>query len=270
MNRASPTLAAFAIAFLVDLGAHADDKHECADTSTRAQQERYGGSLLRARELLLECAREECPPIVRTDCARWFPEVETELPSIVVSARSTSGHEVAAVRVLVDGVVVAPRLDGKPFPVDPGPRVFRYEPETGAPIEETVIVHQGEKNRLLHVVLPERATPSSPAPVAPPLPSRPLPLGAYGLGGAGILSLGVFAVSGVEGLTGYHHLSDTCSPSCASSDVSRVRVELNIAGVALGIGIAAVGVATWMLLTRSPRAAPPSASLASPFAALRF
>src|SRR5262249_42485296 len=115
----------------------------------KAQQLRGEAKLRAARDQLLVCSRPECPALVRQDCSQWMGEVQHALPSVVIAARDGTGHDVLAVRVSIDGVVVTETLDGKPIAVDPGPHKFKYETAGSAPIEEQVLVREGERNRPL-------------------------------------------------------------------------------------------------------------------------
>ncbi|HEY6462313.1 MAG TPA: hypothetical protein VIY73_19230, partial [Polyangiaceae bacterium] len=94
--------------------ANASEREACFSAAESAQRVRAQGHLLDAREKLRVCAHPTCPAAVRDDCTTWLAEVEEELPSIVVHARDAAGNDVADVRVLVDGVKVAERLDGLP------------------------------------------------------------------------------------------------------------------------------------------------------------
>src|ERR1700733_10632931 len=132
--------------------AFADDKQDCIAASEAGQDQKLRGSLRGAREQLLICARDVCPAIVRQDCTQWLTEIIAALPSVVVGARDWKGHDLVDVTVSVDGVVVASKLDGKPIAVDPGVHTFRYESASGTePVEEHMVIRQGERNRPLTV-----------------------------------------------------------------------------------------------------------------------
>ncbi|HEY2516347.1 MAG TPA: hypothetical protein VGI39_35995, partial [Polyangiaceae bacterium] len=77
-------------------------KSACVRAYESSQVLRQQGHHLDAREALRVCAREECPVLVRTDCANWLVDLEEALPSIVVHA-TTDGVERNDVTVLVDG-----------------------------------------------------------------------------------------------------------------------------------------------------------------------
>src|SRR5262245_33114240 len=96
------------------------DAKQCVAGYDAGQRARKDGDLLRARKSLLICAQPSCPEIVHTDCTEWVRELDAEIPTITVSARWSDGEDIASVRVLIDGAVVARELDGKSIPINPG------------------------------------------------------------------------------------------------------------------------------------------------------
>jgi hypothetical protein len=233
-----------------------DVKRACIAAADQAQTLRMDGKLTAAREQLARCSRDECPKLLRKDCSQWMNEVVAALPSVVVGARDASGQDLVAVRVSIDGQVVAEQLDGKPIPVDPGVHMFRYEPENGKPIEKKVVVRAGEKNRALTVQL-ATPTPSGEVPKHSP-PSRTpaadeggAPTLAYVLGGVGIAALGAAAYFDWTASEDVVSLRDTCAPDCEQSQVDSVRNRYTLAGVAAGVGVVSLGIATYLFLSSS-------------------
>jgi hypothetical protein len=278
MLRAHASVAiAAAIACLAPAVARADDKRECIAASEDAQQLRIDGKLLAARTRLLDCARPECPSIVRQDCAQWMADVVAATPSVVLGARDARGHDVLAVRASMDGAPLADRLDGRPVPVDPGVHLFRFE-STSAPgvaADAQVLVRAGEKNREITVTLP---TPSAPAAAAagaaPESPGareagRPVPALAWVFGGVAVAALGTALAFDVAQAVGYDHLSSTCAGHCSHDQVDRVATERVIAGVAAGAGALALGAAAYFFFARpATTPAPATSSIVVDFAAL--
>ena len=173
-HRPSRACLALLAAHLVGLSspgrAQADEKQACLAASDKGQQLKLDGKLRAAKEQLILCARSECPALVRQDCAQWTSEVMAALPSVVIGARDWQGHDVLAVKVVVDGTLLTDTLDGKPLPVDPGVHKFHYEATaTGAAVEDQVLVREGEKNRALTVTFP--APPGAVADASPPTPT---------------------------------------------------------------------------------------------------
>jgi hypothetical protein len=234
-------------------------KLECSAAHQDAQRLRKEHHLRAAHEKLLVCARDPCPAVVQSECVPWLAEVERAMPTVVFEARMPDGSDVPGMRVSVDGVLAADRLDGRPVEIDPGEHVVRFDRPSGAPIERRIVVSEGEKARIVRIDVPVPAPVPTPVPV--PVPEEPkaapMPWTFYALGGAGLVSLGAFAVFGLSGLNGERGLDD-CSPTCSASRIDSVRRDYIVADVFLAVGVIALGAATVVALTRpasSPRAA---------------
>lgn len=248
------------------------DKKTCIASSESGQKLRHDGKLRAAREQLLVCARQECPAIVRQDCAQFLNEVATSTPSVVIAARDSSGKETLNVKVSIDGEQVMTRLDGKAFEVDPGVHVFKYEADDGTTVQEEVGIRQGEKNRVLYVSFrkaePETPAPSTaPAPAAAPPPAAtpappqaapvlttttkgPIPAGAYLFGGIGLVGIGAGAFLIASAGSDASHLRETCAPSCPHSDVSAARNKALLGDIALAVGGVSLVAAMYIVLSR--------------------
>jgi hypothetical protein len=246
--------------------AHADDrpdKQACVAAYEEAQQLRKDGKLTSSRARLLVCAQDSCPAVVRKDCTVWLAEVEQATPTVVLAARSPSGQDAVDVTVSLDGKPLAKRLDGKALPLDPGPHTFRFElPSAQVPArEETILLHEGERNRqVLADFQPPAAAPSgaagaaaapSSAPLPAPMRPAPTPVGAYVLGGLGVAGLGVFTAFGLLGLSAKSDLdARACRPGCPQGDVDAVKQKFLIADIGLGVGAVSLGIATVLYLAR--------------------
>src|SRR5206468_567998 len=120
-------------------------------------------------------------------------------PSVVLEAKTEAGYAFDTA-VTMDGAVVATKLDGRSIEVDPGVHTFRFTREGASPIEEKVLVHEGDKSLLVSVTW---APPPSSAPAEargitspPPLPrmtepqpvpvamTRPVPASVWIIAGA--------------------------------------------------------------------------------------
>jgi hypothetical protein len=225
----------------------ADEIDRCLTAHTNSQRLRQDGKLRAAREDLVTCARQVCPGLVRAECADWLVATEALIPTVVISARTPAGSDLANVRVVIDGETRAEKLDGRQMMLDPGPHTIRLEAGGYQPAVQTLLLHEREKARPFVVTL----TPAlSARQEAPQQSARPVPVVAYVLGGVGLVALSSFAYFGWTGRSEYFALKDRCSPSCTSSDVSPLRTKLLVADVSLGISIVALGVAAYLLLTR--------------------
>lgn len=232
-----------------------DPKAVCFEAYPDAQKDRKTGKLRAARRALVTCSQDACPAAVRKDCAQWLAEVDAELPSVLVVATDPSGRDTAAVRVSVDGEIVAERLAGKSIEVDPGEHVFRFE-HAGQAIEQSVIVRQSEKSRKLAIdfATPRgSAAPTAPPPPvdgAPPSPSRPVPVAVFVLGGVALASLATGTYFYFAQKSEHDDLAARCAPACSPDDVAPLKTKQLVAGVGLGVGVAALAAATVLFVTR--------------------
>ena len=260
--------------------ASADGKDACVGAYAAAQANQRSGAMVAAREQLLVCSQEACPPIVRTDCVRWLREVEDAVPTIIFRARDDRGADLFDVRVAVDGAAAVERLDGRPVVIDPGPHTISFQHAGQPSIEQKLLAVQGEKNRVVTADWSSAtdASPNPPSPAGPPphpspgAPHSAVPATAYVFGGLGIAGLAVFASFGIKGWADLNHLRSSCAPGCSASDVDSMRTELHVADVGLLVGIASFGVATWIVLASQgePKPTPRGLQLAPGGARLSF
>jgi hypothetical protein len=261
----------------------ANEKEACVHAVDRAQVARLDGKLREAREGLLTCARPVCPNEIREDCTRWLAEVEASLPSVVIETVWADGHPATAVSVTLDGEPLPEAGDARAVTLDPGAHTFRFEVSGATPVEIRNVVHEGERNRLIHVTFTPTAPPAPPIapPSPPPAPEPtlrytpmppamwqpspaethegsaargPIPVPAYVLGGFALVGFGGFAYFGLEGTNRLDTLRATCVHTCSPSDVTSARSEILVGDILGFAALAATGVATVLVLTR-PRVA---------------
>jgi hypothetical protein len=208
-----------------------DPKQVCLQSFDRGQTRRTEGRLLAARQDLAVCAQSRCPDFVRPKCIAWMQELDAAIPSVVVSAKAPSGQDTTAVRVLLDGKVVAETLDGKPIQLDPGPHQLVLEHGGVAPVEMGLLAKQGEQNRIIEVSFAtpsassEKPATSATEPEAPKAPGGEgqdqggiSPLVWVGLG-LGVAGLGVGAVTGGLAMASYGDLEERCPDGkCVRAD----------------------------------------------------
>lgn len=248
--------AAFAIALFASSVANAaPTRDECLKASEDAQLLRIKTQLVAARDKLLVCSNDACPKLVKKDCSEWLDEVEHATPTIVLGARDPDGKDLVDVRVTLDGNPIADRLEGKAFVVDPGSHTLRFE-AGGQTREQTIIVREGEKSRVVSVVLGE---PKPVQPVVtvvhPPLASvselstprsRAPSAATWVFGGIGLATLAASGVVGAFSLVRRQNLYDSCGAAgqCAQSDVDQVYLmyDLAYAGAAIGGAFLITGV----------------------------
>lgn len=263
---ASMLLAAFAV---VPASARAarGDAEACARAAEKAQDLRSSGRLLEARDRLRVCVAPVCPAFVRRDCAQWESDLEASIPTVVVAARSRDGRDLVEVRVTVDGAPFAESIDGIAKPLDPGEHRFRFEAAGSPPVEQIIVLREGEKRRAVEVTFaaPEPAATAPrgapPASAEPPhaaadatssTPTRgPWP---WVLGGVGLVAASAGAALAWAALGDYHSLQQGCGATgaCASSQVGPVRTRMWVADVAIASGVVSLGVAGWLALRPLP------------------
>jgi hypothetical protein len=225
------------------------DKAMCAETYRHAQVQRKNGALKRARESLLVCVSDKCPSVMQPDCTRWLTEVEAALPSIAFAAKGLDGKDVTLVHVVMDGQSLTDTLDGKSIAVDPGSHVVRFEYGSEPPIEQTIIVREGEKARVVSV---SWAKPQEGAAANGPAAARSggsSAVGAWVLGGIGVAGLATFGVLAVHGMGRRSDLEKECFGSCRQDQVDSIKTEFVVADIALGVGVASIAVSAILFLS---------------------
>jgi hypothetical protein len=256
--------------------AHADDARECVEAFDKAQALRKEDKLIESRKTLLTCTRDACPAMVRSDCDDLVQRIERAMPSVVFSATDGSGRDLLDVRVSVDGVVVASNLDGKAVPIDPGPHVFRFERDGTAPIEERILVREGEKSRTVSVRIgsaePPPVVPPPPPPLATPVAPVPppvapstsqpsaLPWVGVGIGAAGLVSIGVGAGFTAIASSKWNDAKAQCGTGClpgsqayATRDDASTAATVATITIVGGAVLAAAGLTLFIVAPRSAK-----------------
>ncbi len=233
------------------------DKATCATSYEHAQEQKKAGKLIEAKRNLLVCSQASCPDFIKSDCGQWITEVDTRTPTLAISAKDAHGADLAAVEVYVDGQRIAERISGMALPVDPGAHVLRFVHQGDPAVDKHVLVREGEKARVIAVQFaarPEQAPP--PASVKTPA-SSPSKTWAYVLGGAGVVSLGIGGAFWIAGKNAENDAKGQCAPTCTQSRIDSIRSRYLVGDVGVGIGLASLGVATYLLLHKptSERAA---------------
>lgn len=244
-----------ALAFALFTGfaanAHAQGSADaCASSYESAQRERGRGALLEASEAARACSQPECPAFLAQECIKLYEQIQTELPTVVFSAKNGRGEELVDVTVQIDGKTVTQHLDGRPIELNPGLHTFHFE-SAGLPayeVKQTARI--GDHNRLMEVMLGPIERPPTPAqPLQLPPPSAPvepakhgstIPAASFVLGGVGVIGLGAFAGLRLSASSDYNDLSRNCSPRCDPNKVDPIRTKYTLSYVALGVGAAAV------------------------------
>ena len=205
-------------------GALADlTKHECVVANTAGQDLRQAGKLRAAHTQFSLCVSSSCPGPVRKDCADQLDAVDHGTPTLIIGAKDSSGADLSAVRVSIDGELLVVSLDGTAIAVDPGKHTLTFE-GTGEKKELELVILEGQKGRQVAVVMKGDVVAPAVAPVlvakAPtPLPppdatASPSPTRrTWGIVTAGAGAAGVVAGSalGIAALVTYNHAKSQCA-----------------------------------------------------------
>ncbi len=122
------------------------------------EQERTG-RLLEARELFIRCAKTACGSPLREECTTRFTQLSIDIPSVVPVVTNAAGKPETNIEVAVDGQRLTSSLDGHSFILDPGAHDFSFSKDGHIFATQSLMIVQGQRNRLLSVSL----QPSAPA-----------------------------------------------------------------------------------------------------------
>jgi hypothetical protein len=223
--------------------ADAPEKSACVEAHASGQELRLAGQWVLAARLFQTCASTVCPTAVTADCKVWYDEIHQLTPSIVIAALTAEGVDTVDATLSIDGKVVAERIPSVAVDLDPGEHMVRVQHARWRAVERHIVLREGEKDRrvVLRFSAPPRATSSStPA------------LGVLAIAG-GSVALVTGLTFGVLGKTREDELADSpCgrTGTCAHHDVDVVRERYWIGGIGAGIGIAAIALGVWSVLTQ--------------------
>jgi hypothetical protein len=184
----------------------------------------------------------------------------------------------------MDGELLVSRLDGRAVPVDPGIHDLSFKAPGGVIDDQRIALPLGERNRAIVVTLlppspvptlpvspvglasmkpeshPQETVPALVSAQAGPLSSRrpssdvPPPadddgspsLLPYVLGGVGLVGVGGYAVLSAVAQSNNDALVARCPPSCSRPSLDHVSNLRLASHISLGVGVAAIGTATWL------------------------
>jgi hypothetical protein len=233
-------------------------KDQCIDAHSKGQDARTQGKLTLARKLFLTCAASACPSLVQGDCARFADDLGKVQPSLTFAARDANGADLPDTTVYVDDALVATRLDGSPYEIDPGKHEIRFQ--RGKDEQTlTIVVNTGEKGRAVvanfagpapvaPVITPPTPAIQEPAIPPPPPPGAKKPFVPKLLIGAGTA---IFVGGTVVAVLGYTGLPEGCELSTNECNAAPGDPVFEEAGdkVRLGnIGLITGGVGLAMLV----------------------
>jgi hypothetical protein len=216
----------------------------CARAYEATQERRLDGALTLARDNAAFCAQPSCPAVIRSPCTQWLQELTRSVPSVAISARE-GGRDLSDVSVFVDGELVAETLTGRAIDVDPGKHVVRVVHGARPPIEQTIVVVEGSKNRALDFEIPVPGPAPEPEPTR--ASARSAPVGPILFGGISVASVAVFTVLAASGTRDLDRMRARCGQtrSCLESDIDAARTKIIVGDVFLAAtavtGVIAVG-----------------------------
>jgi hypothetical protein len=292
--------------------ARSKERRTCAASFERAQEMIHGYRLRKARAALLACAKPVCGKVLARECNKEIAQLESDIPSVVLSAKNDTGTPMVDVEVAMDGEPLTSHLDGRAVSVDPGVHQFLFKGADSSVDLVSIPIAQGERNRAVTVQLQrasatlvsapkEAAAPKEPvaaaasaSPIKAParaeasVPERaPVSSAAsreaassdafasaarepfaketaknmtlpYVAGTVGLAGLAGFGILYAIARNDNNNLTQ-CWPTCSESRIGDVRKLYVAADVSLGVGVAALGAATWLYFsTKSPSDERPS------------
>lgn len=200
--------------------ARAQDTDACIAANEAAVARKKADKLIEARKQLSVCASPSCPDVVRTSCERRLGEVGQAIPSLVVFATDAAGNDLTAVKVLIDGVAYADRLDGNAIELDPGEHELRFEVAGHPPTVKRVFMLEGERGRRESVVVGLPPAPPLPPGIVPGAGAEPIrPDGGsrrtlgWIVGGVGAAALATGGVFGVFAIRAHDSYEQQCGAS---------------------------------------------------------
>ena len=120
---------------------------ECLSANENAIKLRGDHKLRHARDQSLVCAESSCPVEVRDTCQLRVRDLNGAIPTVVFLAKDGAGQDVVAVKVSMDGEVIGDRLDGTAIPIDPGQHKFSFVVVGRQPVERSLVISEGQKDR---------------------------------------------------------------------------------------------------------------------------
>jgi hypothetical protein len=237
--------------------AHAEDDPDpvavCLAEHTQGQELRRDGQLLESRESFKRCSATGCPSQVIRDCLGWKEQVDQQIPSLGFRV-TADGASRADVRVFVDDQLLAERLDGKALDLNPGSHRVRVELPPFAPFDETLVVIEGDKFRMVDATF-RTPVPAPPAVVAAPPPRepemhRPIPVSSYVFAGVSVAAAINAAGWGLWMSSLRSELQENCQPNCSPESVDVLEQRALIADISWGVSLVSLATAVTLYVLR--------------------
>jgi hypothetical protein len=253
--------------------AFADDKQQCAAAYTDAQSLRDAHKLVEEREKLRVCSQSTCAAFMQKDCTAWLAQVESTLPSIVILAHTATGDAVVDASVMMDGMLLTSRLDGRAIDVNPGVHTFILTTAHNEQTSVTAVVSEGQRAQQIVATFGHAPSSSQQQPTTPPPPPKETPTasGSSPLRPIGYVTLGVGVASVVTGsilgLVASATKGSSCDQAnvCTPGSISTLYAEANTSTATLIAGGVLVAAGITFIILGHPRASASTALRVVPF-----
>ena len=250
---------------------------ECITAYEDSVPLRKNHQLKAARAKLLICSWESCPADVRAECLGRLSGIDTSMPTVVFEAKDAAGAIVFAVKVKMDGELLAERLQGSALPIDPGEHTFTFEVAGRPSVEKHLLIFEGEKLRRERVEFEAIAAPNPPPPPATLVEGGDRGTAAPSGGearsgqdpglrpsrcGVGVAATGVGVAYGFVAMSRRDEASTICPSACPDmkgvNEWNDARSAGNIATGAFIVGAVGIasGVVVWLLARPAADGAP--------------
>jgi hypothetical protein len=196
---------------------------DCLAASDASLQAGNQHKLRAERAQLLVCAAPSCPADIRKDCLSRVDEVNAQIPTTIFGAKDPSGGDLSAVKVTMDGEVLAERLEGTALSIDPGEHTFTFETAGQLPLTRKLLIQQAQKDRREVIQFGTPAATTS-MPPSPPATEEIRGLGTQRIlaivsGGIGVAAVGLGTAFGVLAASQKSEAQSVCpSNPCATQD----------------------------------------------------
>jgi hypothetical protein len=230
-------------------GDQQDATETCLENHAQGQEFRLSGKLLEGRDTFLHCSATQCPAQIQRDCLNYLEQIQIQIPSVAFRV-SADGVSRADVKVFIDGNLVLEKLSGKAVDLNPGSHELRVVLPPFAPYEQSLVVSEGDKFRVVQVTFTTPA-PESPEDAAKRVPMhRPIPLPSYILGGVGVAAAINGLVWALSSNALEQELESTCAPDCEQESVDVLRQRALVADISWGVTAASLTAAGIFYLLR--------------------
>ena len=243
---------------------------DCLAASENSFTSRNEHRLRMERSQLLMCAAAGCPGDIRKECIRRVDEVNLAIPTIIFEAKDGAGNDLSAVKVTMDGEVLAEQLEGTALSVDPGQHRFVFETAGLLTLTKQFVISASQKDRLETITFD--------LPVSTSVGAVPSVAVSSGLGtqkilaivaeGIGVVGLGVGSAFGAAALSKRNDAANTCPNLCADesgvhkwSDAKSAGNVSTVAFLVGGLALAGGAVLWFTAGGTAPSTGAPAAAL---------